>query len=238
MQLLEPASRPRRFAKLSCPQVAGGSPLITESRASLVSLRKVARPSPSGPRSRLVTGHLPTVEIAEPLGAFGMRSGLRARARVSAVLAQRAELEAALQGQSKMVIDTPHLPELKMDGWPLGISRSEFKERQRQRYQQFMGITLILGAAFLVLQVMGFQQLYQAGIKMEGSGAGQFLYIIFGLHGLHVAGGVIALLVMFLQTFSSRFRSYNPVPLEVMSTYWHFVDLLWIYLFVFFLMKL
>lgn len=42
--------------------------------------------------------------------------------RVSAVLAQRAELEAALQGQTRMVIDTPHLPELKMDGWPLGMA--------------------------------------------------------------------------------------------------------------------
>ncbi|MCH2220346.1 MAG: transporter substrate-binding domain-containing protein [Dechloromonas sp.] len=41
---------------------------------------------------------------------------------VSAVLAQRAELEAALQGQTRMVIDTPHLPELKMDGWPLGMA--------------------------------------------------------------------------------------------------------------------
>lgn len=120
----------------------------------------------------------------------------------------------------------------------LQLGLKQFKERQRQRYRQLMGITLILGAVFLIMQVMGFQQLYQAGIKMEGSGAGQFLYIIFGLHGLHVAGGVIALLVMFLQTFSSRFRSYNPVPLEVMSTYWHFVDVLWIYLFVFFLMKL
>jgi ABC-type amino acid transport substrate-binding protein len=45
-----------------------------------------------------------------------------AEGKVSAVLAQRAELEAALQGQSKMVIDTPHLPELKMDGWPLGMA--------------------------------------------------------------------------------------------------------------------
>jgi cytochrome c oxidase subunit 3 len=43
---------------------------------------------------------------------------------------------------------------------------------------------------------------------------------------------------LFLKAFSSRVRVYNPVPLEVAATYWHFVDVLWIYLFVFFLMQL
>ena len=57
--------------------------------------------------------HFKTVSLA----AQAMVEG-----KVSAVLAQRAELEAALQGQSKMVIDTPHLPELKMDGWALGMA--------------------------------------------------------------------------------------------------------------------
>lgn len=73
---------------------------------------------------------------------------------------------------------------------------------------------------------------------MEGSGAGQFLYIIFGLHILHVLGGIVALIVMFLKSYSGKIRSYNPVPVEVMTTYWHFVDFLWIYLFVFFLLKM
>ncbi len=49
---------------------------------------------------------------------------------------------------------------------------------------------------------------------------------------------VIALLVMFLKAFSSKIRNYNPVSVELISTYWHFVDLLWIYLFVFFLFTL
>ena len=57
--------------------------------------------------------HFKTVALASQAMAEG---------KVSAVLAQRTELEAALQGQSKMVIDTPHFPELKMDGWPLGMA--------------------------------------------------------------------------------------------------------------------
>jgi cytochrome c oxidase subunit 3 len=53
-----------------------------------------------------------------------------------------------------------------------------------------------------------------------------------------VLGGVIAVVVMFIKAFSARIRNYNSIPVEVMSTYWHFVDLLWVYLFVFFLFKL
>jgi cytochrome c oxidase subunit III len=113
-----------------------------------------------------------------------------------------------------------------------------FKERSMKQYRRLITTTAIFGFAFIVMQIIAFMQLWDAGLKMEGSGAGQFLYIIFGLHALHVLGGAIALLVMFLQAFSSRIRNYNPVPVEVVSTYWHFVDLLWVYLFLFFLLKL
>jgi cytochrome c oxidase subunit 3 len=57
--------------------------------------------------------------------------------------------------------------------------------------------------------------------------------VIVGLHALHVVAGVIALLVLFLKAFSLKRKSYSSLPMEMMSTYWHFVDLLWIYLLVF-----
>jgi cytochrome c oxidase subunit 3 len=110
-----------------------------------------------------------------------------------------------------------------------------FKERNMRLYRRLVSVTAVLGTAFIVLQTLGFSQLWQAGEQLRGSGAGQFLYIIFGLHGLHVLGGVIALLVIFVKAYASRIRNYNPVTIELASTYWHFVDLLWIYLFVFFL---
>jgi cytochrome c oxidase subunit 3 len=63
-----------------------------------------------------------------------------------------------------------------------------------------------------------------------------FLYVIVGIHAAHVVGGVVTLLVMALKAFSSKKRSYSTVPVELISTYWHFVDVLWIYLLVFLLM--
>ena len=106
------------------------------------------------------------------------------------------------------------------------------------QYRRLITITAVLGSLFIILQLAGFNQLWRSGIDFKGAGAGQFLYIIFGLHVLHVLGGVITLLVMFFKAFSSKIRNYNPVTIELASTYWHFVDLLWIYLFVFFLWTL
>jgi cytochrome c oxidase subunit 3 len=110
-----------------------------------------------------------------------------------------------------------------------------FKQREMQHYRLLIGATFLLGAAFVVLQILGFLQLWDQQVTFRGSGAGQFLYVVFGLHALHVAGGVITLMVMFVKAFSGRLKLYSAVPVEVAATYWHFVDLLWIYLLVFFL---
>lgn len=110
-----------------------------------------------------------------------------------------------------------------------------FKQREMQRYRLLMGITGLLGIAFVALQWYGFNWMWDNGVRFQGAGAGQFLYIIAGLHGLHVIGGVIALMVIIARAFVGNVKSYNALPVEIMSTYWHFVDVLWIYLFVFFI---
>lgn len=118
------------------------------------------------------------------------------------------------------------------------MSLKAFKERRMMNYRRLISVTALLGVTFITLQVVGFSQLWNSGVDLAGSGAGQFLYIIFGLHVLHVLGGVVALLIIFIKAYTSRVKNYNPVTIEIASTYWHFVDLLWIYLFVFFIMSL
>jgi cytochrome c oxidase subunit 3 len=110
-----------------------------------------------------------------------------------------------------------------------------FKQRGMQEYRLLIGLTLLLGIAFVVLQWMGFQQLWEQNITFKGGGAGQFLYVIFGLHAIHVLGGVVTLIVMFIKAFVGKTKLYSSVPVEVAATYWHFVDLLWLYLLIFFL---
>ncbi len=112
-----------------------------------------------------------------------------------------------------------------------------FKERNMHQYRRLITVTALLGLGFIAMQIIGFIQLTNSGMPLAGSGASAFLYIIFGLHALHVLGGAVTLLIMLIRAFSARIRNYNPVPVEVAATYWHFVDLLWLYLLNFFLWK-
>ena len=113
------------------------------------------------------------------------------------------------------------------------ISNVAFKKREMVRYRSLVVTTLLLGILFVLMQVIGFSQLWQKGITLQKNVSFSFLYVIVGLHAAHVVGGIIALIVLFLKAFSSKVRNYNIVPLEVISTYWHFVDVLWIYLLIF-----
>ena len=72
-------------------------------------------------------------------------------------------------------------------------------------------------------------------VTVSGNPAESFLFVIAGLHLLHILGGVIALIIVFFRAFRKNVKIYNSTGLEIVAGYWHFVDVLWIYLFVFFL---
>lgn len=110
-----------------------------------------------------------------------------------------------------------------------------FKNREMSKYRSLIGVTLLLGIGFVVLQWVGFKDLWAQQITFKGSGAGQFLYVIFGLHAIHVIGGIVTLLVLFIKAFFGKVKQYSATPVEVAAIYWHFVDILWIYLLFFFL---
>jgi cytochrome c oxidase subunit 3 len=110
-----------------------------------------------------------------------------------------------------------------------------FKQRDMSKYRGLILTTTVLGSLFVILQWQGFQWMWENGVRFKGAGAGQFLYIIAGLHALHVIAGIIALISITAKAFFGKTKTYNAVPVEMMSTYWHFVDFLWIYLLVFFI---
>jgi cytochrome c oxidase subunit 3 len=118
----------------------------------------------------------------------------------------------------------------------LHMSNVAFKQRNMIRYRWLVVVTLLLGVAFLVMQSIGFSQLWIKGVTLTKNVSFSFLYVIVGLHGLHIVGGIIALVILFAKAFNRKVRNYNILPLEVISTYWHFVDALWIYLLIFLMM--
>ncbi|MBV9960687.1 MAG: heme-copper oxidase subunit III [Parafilimonas sp.] len=116
------------------------------------------------------------------------------------------------------------------------LALKSFKARQMKRYRALITITAIAGFVFAALQYAGFGYLYNHGVQVFGAGSNpsaSFLGVIVGLHALHVLGGVIALLVIFFKAYSRKIKNYSVTTVEIVSTYWHFVDILWIYLFIF-----
>lgn len=117
------------------------------------------------------------------------------------------------------------------------LALKALKKREMINYRRLLVVTAVLGVLFIVLQIVGFRQFAAQDIRLVGAGSNasySFLLAISGIHGVHVLGGVVALVVIAIRALSSSTRSYSSLPLEIAATYWHFVDALWIYLFIFF----
>ena len=117
------------------------------------------------------------------------------------------------------------------------LALKALKKREMINYRRLLVGTAVLGVLFVVLQVAGFSQFAAQDIRLVGAGSNasySFLLVISCLHAIHVLGGVVALVVIAIRALNSSTRSYSTVPLEIAATYWHFVDALWIYLFIFF----
>jgi cytochrome c oxidase subunit 3 len=115
------------------------------------------------------------------------------------------------------------------------------KRDKIERAKIAMTITTILGVAFLIGQWMGWSQLVAQGIHLVGRDSsavsGSFLYIISGVHAAHVISGVIFLAVVLAAVFKLKVHSKRLAQIEMCATYWHFLDGLWLYLFVFLLLN-
>lgn len=107
-----------------------------------------------------------------------------------------------------------------------------YKQGKLSLFNILMIASIGLGIAFMLLQLEGFKVLVANNIKVNGNVSNSFFYVIAGAHLVHILGGVIALLIVYLRNvFANRER--NPVGLEIVSYYWHFVDILWVYLYIF-----
>ena len=100
-------------------------------------------------------------------------------------------------------------------------------------------LSFILGIAFIILQYFGWTELYKKGVDLKGNVSGSFFYLLSGIHALHVLGGIAAISVALIHAFTLKFvvtdRRINRFDLVV--NYWHFVDFLWGYLFLFLLIS-
>jgi cytochrome c oxidase subunit 3 len=116
------------------------------------------------------------------------------------------------------------------------LSMDSIKINQIDKTGQYLLITLLLGITFAVLQFWGWSNLISQKIFFAGkssNAAGSYMYVITGLHLAHLLGGIIALSVSYYKALNKKYSPKNYYGLSLTSTYWHFLDILWVYLFLF-----
>ena len=114
-----------------------------------------------------------------------------------------------------------------------------FKNGNEKPYKAGIFLSLVTGVIFIALQVLGWKSMFAQGIAINLNVSGSFLYVISGFHALHVLGGIAALLVSCLFAFSMPFlnSARRILRLDLVRQYWHFVDVLWIYLMLFLILQ-
>lgn len=116
--------------------------------------------------------------------------------------------------------------------WTLINARKD----ELQKIRLGVGLTLFLGLTFLVMQALGWEALGAMNVRFSFSNPSEpFLYILMGVHAFHLITGIIYLIIVLISAFQDRIHSKSIVQLEMCTTYWHFLDGLWLYLYIFLL---
>ncbi len=108
------------------------------------------------------------------------------------------------------------------------------KNQDRRKLIGWLGLTCLLGIIFLVLQAWEYVHAYQAlGLTLASGIYGSTFFILTGFHGFHVTLGTVILLAQFYRAIIGHFKPNDQFGLEAASWYWHFVDVVWVCLFIF-----
>lgn len=117
------------------------------------------------------------------------------------------------------------------------LAVKSIKKDNRANTTLFLLLTLALGLTFVALQFAGFGEVVEQGYYFTGSASNvttSFLYVIVVVHLAHLFGGIISLLVVIYNHFKQKYNSSQTLGIELGAIYWHFMDFLWLYLFLFF----
>ncbi len=94
-------------------------------------------------------------------------------------------------------------------------------------------ITFIFGLSFLVCQLLAFDALTNIGIFLDTNPSSSFLYVICLMHALHMVAGIFSIIYTFVSALRLKIHSQNMLGLKMASIFWHFMGLIWVYLFIF-----
>ncbi len=117
------------------------------------------------------------------------------------------------------------------------LARLSVKKNEQKAATGWLLGTLLLGVVFIVLQFTGFSEIIAQGYYFTGPTSNitmSYIFLIAAVHILHVVAGIISLLVVLFRQMRGKYRAGDMLGIELGATFWHFLDLLWVYLVLFF----
>ncbi|MCH2490204.1 MAG: cytochrome c oxidase subunit 3 [Flavobacteriales bacterium] len=117
------------------------------------------------------------------------------------------------------------------------LAKTNIKKENNAAGMWLLVATLILGSVFVYLQFLGFSQIIANGYYFTGSESTittSFIYLVVLMHMAHIAAGLISIMVVIYNHYKLKYSNGKTLGVELAATFWHFVDILWIYLFLFF----
>ena len=117
----------------------------------------------------------------------------------------------------------------------LELARRSLKTGRRSGFNRYWTAGTVLGALFLAGQAIAWRQLNQAGIFVSSNPSSSFFYLLTATHGVHIVGGLSALVYVDVQALRLRLGPGKRTAVDVSAMFWHFVDGIWLYLMVLFL---
>ncbi len=116
------------------------------------------------------------------------------------------------------------------------LAKSAVKKEENTKAMLLLVSTFILGAVFVYLQFLGFSQIIENGYFFTGSESSittSFIYLVVLLHLAHIVAALVSVLVVIYNHYKLKYTNSNTLGIELAATFWHFVDVLWVYLFLF-----
>ena len=108
------------------------------------------------------------------------------------------------------------------------------KKEDVNKNRLFLGLSLLLALTFLYMQLIGWKELTQSGVFFSfGNPSESFLYVLTGLHAFHLLTGIIFIIIVLISSSKQMIHSKRLLQNEMCTTYWHFLDGLWLYLYLF-----
>jgi cytochrome c oxidase subunit 3 len=131
----------------------------------------------------------------------------------------------------------PNTAVLLMSSLAIELSRRAIRRNDLQSMKRWLGLGGLLGLAFVGGQLAAWRQLVNTGVYLPSTLQSSFFYILTGLHGVHLLGGIIGMAVVFGRALTNRLTAFNYEPLKLCAAYWHVMDGLWLYLFLLLLLS-